>query len=165
MNCLQKPFDNVKARQAVLHLVNQEAYLNVISSDPKYSSTVTSFSETAIRYQTMKILDGTKRAAIHPAKLSDGSYRSQWWVTHNELGAVETRGIHGQRLYIAPEAEMVVARFASHPLASAEAGDIITMPQMLALNAARVGCACTSLQRTAHTADCLRFGLADELCS
>ncbi|RWN41737.1 ABC transporter substrate-binding protein, partial [Mesorhizobium sp.] len=37
------PFDNVKARQAVLHLVNQEAYLNVISPDPKYSSTVTSF--------------------------------------------------------------------------------------------------------------------------
>ncbi|RWO52876.1 serine hydrolase [Mesorhizobium sp.] len=69
----------------------------------------------------------------HPAKLSDGSYRSQWWVTHNELGAVEARGIHGQRLYIAPDAEMVVARFASHPLASAEAGDIITMPQMLAL--------------------------------
>ncbi|BAV52930.1 beta-lactamase/transpeptidase-like protein (plasmid) [Mesorhizobium loti] len=70
----------------------------------------------------------------HPAKLPDGySYRSQWWVTHNELGAVEARGIHGQRLYIAPEAAMVVARFASHPLASAEASDIITMPQMLAL--------------------------------
>lgn len=69
----------------------------------------------------------------HPAKVSNGSYRSQWWVTHNELRAVEARGIHGQRLYIAPKAEMVVARFASHPLASAEVGDIITMPQMLAL--------------------------------
>ncbi|RWI86433.1 MAG: ABC transporter substrate-binding protein [Mesorhizobium sp.] len=43
MNCLQKPFDNVKARQAVLHLVNQQAYLSVISHDTKYSSTVTSF--------------------------------------------------------------------------------------------------------------------------
>ncbi|MFD2058442.1 serine hydrolase domain-containing protein [Mesorhizobium calcicola] len=61
------------------------------------------------------------------------SYRSQWWVTHDEFGAFEARGIHGQRLYIAPEAEMVVARFASHPLASAEAGDIITTPQLLAL--------------------------------
>ncbi|RWI66737.1 serine hydrolase [Mesorhizobium sp.] len=69
----------------------------------------------------------------HPAKVSNGSYRSQWWVTHNELGAIEARGIHGQRLYIAPKTEMVVARFASHPLASAEVGDIITMPQMLAL--------------------------------
>lgn len=70
----------------------------------------------------------------HPSKLPDGySYRSQWWVTHNELGAVEARGIHGQRLYIAPAAEMVVARFGSHPVASAEASDVIIMPQMLAL--------------------------------
>lgn len=70
----------------------------------------------------------------HPATLPDGySYRSQWWVTHNELRAVEARGIHGQRLYIAPEAEMVIARFASHPVASADASDLITMPQMLAL--------------------------------
>lgn len=61
------------------------------------------------------------------------SYRSQWWVTHNELDAIEARGIHGQRLYIAPKAEMVVARFASHPVASAAASDPITMPQMLAL--------------------------------
>ncbi|PBC04114.1 ABC transporter substrate-binding protein [Mesorhizobium sp. WSM3860] len=43
MNCLQKPFDSVKARQAVLHLVDQEAFLSVISPDPKYSSTVNSF--------------------------------------------------------------------------------------------------------------------------
>ncbi|UVC15390.1 serine hydrolase domain-containing protein [Mesorhizobium onobrychidis] len=70
----------------------------------------------------------------HPAKLSGGySYRSQWWVTHDELGAVEARGIHGQRLYIAPEAEMVVVRFASHPFANSQVGDIITTPQMLAL--------------------------------
>jgi peptide/nickel transport system substrate-binding protein len=43
MNCLQKPFDNVKARQAILHLIDQEAFLSVISPDPKYTSTVTSF--------------------------------------------------------------------------------------------------------------------------
>ncbi|WP_352631834.1 serine hydrolase [Mesorhizobium sp. M0227] len=63
----------------------------------------------------------------HSAMLADGySYRSQWWVTHNELGAVDARGIHGQRLYIAPEAEMVIARFASHPHALSDAGDVIT---------------------------------------
>ncbi|MCP3392258.1 beta-lactamase family protein [Bradyrhizobium sp. CCGB12] len=61
------------------------------------------------------------------------SYRSQWWVTHNELDAFEARGIHGQRLYIAPKAEMVVARFASHPLAKSAASDPIIMPQMLQL--------------------------------
>lgn len=65
--------------------------------------------------------------------LSGYSYRNMWWVSHNELGAVEARGIHGQRLYIAPKAEMVVARFASHPMAASTFNDPITVPQMLAL--------------------------------
>lgn len=72
----------------------------------------------------------------HPVKLelpAGYSYRSMWWVTHNEFAAVEARGIHGQRLYIAPGAEMVVARFASHPVASSGVSDVITMPQILAL--------------------------------
>ncbi|ESX50617.1 ABC transporter substrate-binding protein [Mesorhizobium sp. C416B] len=43
MNCLQKPFDNVKMRQAVLHLVDQEAFLQVISPGPQFASTVKSF--------------------------------------------------------------------------------------------------------------------------
>lgn len=42
MNCLQKPFDNVKARQAMLHLVDQEAMLRAAYGDPKYFRTVTS---------------------------------------------------------------------------------------------------------------------------
>ncbi|WP_413990788.1 ABC transporter substrate-binding protein [Labrys okinawensis] len=37
MNFLQKPFDNVKARQAMLHLVNQDAFLQLLSPDPTYS--------------------------------------------------------------------------------------------------------------------------------
>ncbi|RWC37812.1 MAG: class C beta-lactamase-related serine hydrolase [Mesorhizobium sp.] len=59
-------------------------------------------------------------------------YRSQWWVSHDELGTFEARGIHGQRLCVAPKAEMVVALFASHPVALSVAG-LITAPQMLAL--------------------------------
>ena len=43
------------------------------------------------------------------------SYRSMWWVSHNEHGAFTARGIHGQAIYIDPAAEMVIARFASHP--------------------------------------------------
>ena len=39
------------------------------------------------------------------------SYRNMWWVSHNPLGVFEGRGIHGQRLYIAPQAELVIARF------------------------------------------------------
>lgn len=61
------------------------------------------------------------------------SYRNMWWVTHNELGAFEARGIHGQRLYIAPKAEMVIARFGSHPIAGSAANDPITLPAFLAL--------------------------------
>jgi CubicO group peptidase (beta-lactamase class C family) len=43
------------------------------------------------------------------------SYRSMWWVAHNEHGAFTARGIHGQAIYVDPAAEMVIARFASHP--------------------------------------------------
>lgn len=81
------------------------------------------------------------RRGSDPAKFSKAgytllpgySYRSMWWVTHNELDAFEGRGIHGQRLYIAPKAEMVVARFASHPIAASAANDPITVPALLAL--------------------------------
>ncbi|MGY8668976.1 serine hydrolase [Bradyrhizobium sp. UFLA05-109] len=77
--------------------------------------------------------DPAKFAKVGSKRLSGYSYRSMWWVSHNEFGAVEARGIHGQRLYIAPGAEMVIARFGSHPLASSAFSDPITMPQMLAL--------------------------------
>ncbi|MER9489847.1 ABC transporter substrate-binding protein [Mesorhizobium sp. M0563] len=42
MNHLQKPFDNIKARRAMLHLVDQEAFLRVMAPDPKYGHTLTS---------------------------------------------------------------------------------------------------------------------------
>jgi CubicO group peptidase (beta-lactamase class C family) len=61
------------------------------------------------------------------------SYRNMFWVTHNEHGAFEGRGIHGQRLYVASGAELVVARFGSHPIAASSAHDPITVPMLLAL--------------------------------
>jgi len=79
--------------------------------------------------------DPAKFAKAGYTLLPGYSYRSMWWVTHNELGAFEGRGIHGQRLYVAPAAEMVIARFASHPVAASAANDPITMPAFLA-----VGC-------------------------
>ncbi|WP_081158909.1 serine hydrolase domain-containing protein [Ensifer aridi] len=78
------------------------------------------------------VCKGIDTAKYHNMPLPGYTYRSMWWVTNNELGAFEGRGIHGQRLYIAPNAEMVIARFASHPVASG-AGDPILLPQMLAL--------------------------------
>ncbi|MEM9838831.1 MAG: serine hydrolase [Pseudomonadota bacterium] len=49
--------------------------------------------------------------------LPGASYRSQWWVFHNDNGAFAARGVHGQTIYVDPTAEMVLVRFASHPQA------------------------------------------------
>ena len=77
--------------------------------------------------------DPAKFAKAGYALLTGYTYRNMWWITHNEHDAFEGRGIHGQRLYIAPSADMVVARFASHPIARSAANDPITMPALIAL--------------------------------
>jgi CubicO group peptidase (beta-lactamase class C family) len=77
--------------------------------------------------------DPAKFAKAGYTLLPGYSYRNMWWVSHNELDAFEARGIHGQRLYVAPKAQMVVARFASHPVATSAANDPITLPALLAL--------------------------------
>lgn len=58
------------------------------------------------------------------------SYRNQWWVAHDNLGAFSARGIHGQAIWIAPAAELVIARFASHPTAANGNGplDHVSLP-------------------------------------
>lgn len=56
------------------------------------------------------------------------SYRNMWWMTHNAHGAYTARGIHGQNIYVDPAAEMVIARFASHPLAGSANLDPTTLP-------------------------------------
>ncbi|GAB5412914.1 MAG: serine hydrolase [Congregibacter sp.] len=60
--------------------------------------------------------------------LPGGSYRSMWWVLHNEHGAFTARGIHGQAIYLDPKAEMVIARFASHPVSFNAAIDPTSLP-------------------------------------
>ena len=87
----------------------------------------------AVVHECLRGDDPAKFAKAGYQLLPGYSYRNMWWVTHNELDAFEGRGIHGQRLYVAPAAEMVVARFASHPVASSAANDPVTLPQMLAL--------------------------------
>ena len=56
------------------------------------------------------------------------SYRTMWWVSHNPHGAYTARGIHGQAIYIDPAAEMVIARFASHPLGANANLDPTSLP-------------------------------------
>jgi CubicO group peptidase (beta-lactamase class C family) len=85
--------------------------------------------------------DPAKFAKAGYTLLPGYSYRNMWWVTHNELDAFEARGIHGQRLYVAPKAKMVVARFCSHPIAASAANDPVTLPQLLALGRALRGSA------------------------
>jgi CubicO group peptidase (beta-lactamase class C family) len=64
------------------------------------------------------------------------SYRNMWWVASQAAGVIEGRGIYGQRLYIAPKEHLVVARFASHPIATSAANDPITLPAFAAISRA-----------------------------
>ncbi|HUX73120.1 MAG TPA: serine hydrolase [Steroidobacteraceae bacterium] len=75
----------------------------------------------------------TKVPAAQYPLLPGYSYRNMWWIANDELGTIEARGIHGQRLFIAPRAEVVIARFASHPVATSAANDPVTLPAFRAL--------------------------------
>lgn len=82
------------------------------------------------------IARGGNREKFKPAgyaTLPGASYRNQWWVTHNAHGAYMARGIHGQGIYVDPKAELVIARYASHPIAANAANDPITLPTYMAL--------------------------------
>ncbi|WP_439573184.1 serine hydrolase domain-containing protein [Phreatobacter sp.] len=77
--------------------------------------------------------DPAKFAPAGYATLPGWSYRNQWWVSHNEHGAYMARGIHGQSIYVDPKAEMVIVRFASHPLAGNVHNDPVTLPAFMAV--------------------------------
>ena len=65
--------------------------------------------------------------------IPNGSYKSLWWLFHNENGAYAARGIHGQTLYVDPTAQMVIARFASHPTPSNAINDVTSLAAYQAL--------------------------------
>ena len=77
--------------------------------------------------------DPARFAANGPVTLPGWSYRNMWWVSHNAHGAIMARGVHGQNIYIDPKAEMVIARYASHPIAANIANDPHTLPAYHAL--------------------------------
>ncbi|WP_341861375.1 serine hydrolase [Gymnodinialimonas sp. 57CJ19] len=60
--------------------------------------------------------------------LPDWSYRGMWWVSHDDDGSFAARGVHGQTIWIDPTAEMVIVRFASHPVAGNAASDPTSLP-------------------------------------
>jgi CubicO group peptidase (beta-lactamase class C family) len=74
------------------------------------------------------------------ADLGDWSYRSQWWYRHVDGRICPTaRGAHGQLLYIDPELDIVIARFASAQHAPSVLLDPITWPLVDAITAALTG--------------------------
>lgn len=66
-----------------------------------------------MRWASPRFIDRRGRYTTLPG----ASYRNQWWVTHNAHGAYMAWGVHGQGIYIDPKADMVIARYASHPVA------------------------------------------------
>ncbi len=67
------------------------------------------------------------------ATLPGWSYNDQWWVSHDDHGVFTARGIHGQAIYVDPKAEMVIVRFASHPLAGNVNLDPTSLPAYRAI--------------------------------
>lgn len=61
------------------------------------------------------------------------SYHNQWWISHDDHGVYEARGVYGQAIYVDPKAEMVIARFGSAPWASNIFLDPKSLPAFRAL--------------------------------
>jgi len=72
-------------------------------------------------------------AAAGYALLKGWSYASMWWIAHDDHQVFTARGVHGQTIYVDPCAEMVIARFASHPLAANMHLDPTSLPAYRAL--------------------------------
>lgn len=77
--------------------------------------------------------DRARFAKAGYALLAGWSYRNMWWVSHNPHGAFMARGIHGQSLYVDPKAEMVIVRYAAHPVAANAGNDPLTLPAFQAV--------------------------------
>ena len=74
---------------------------------------------------------GGDRAAFAKAgydTIPGGSYRSMFWVFHDDHGAFAARGVHGQTIYVDPAAGMVIVRVASHPSAKNARIDPVSLP-------------------------------------
>ncbi|MFG6178619.1 serine hydrolase domain-containing protein [Halomonas sp. THAF12] len=83
-----------------------------------------------------RIRRGGSRSAFAKAGFGglDGwSYRSMWWISHDDHGAFAARGVHGQTIWIDPTADMVIVRLASHPVAANAANDPTSLPAYRAL--------------------------------
>ncbi|MEL6206369.1 MAG: serine hydrolase [Pseudomonadota bacterium] len=60
------------------------------------------------------------RADVFPG----GAYRDFWWITNDEDGVYQARGVHGQLISINPRRQVVIARHASEVEASNSQRDV-----------------------------------------
>ncbi len=72
--------------------------------------------------------DKAKFARADYDTLPGWSYGSLWWISNDDHGAYAARGVHGQTIWIDPKADMVIARFASNPVAGNAANDPTSLP-------------------------------------
>jgi CubicO group peptidase (beta-lactamase class C family) len=86
------------------------------------------------------VVDDIRRGSNREAFIAGGyptlpgwSYHDFWWVSHDDHGVYMARGIHGQAIYVDPKAEMVIARFASHPLSANVNLDPTSLPAYRAI--------------------------------
>ncbi len=70
--------------------------------------------------------DPARFAQAGYATLPGYSYRNMWWVSGDDHHTFEARGIYGQRIYIDPVAQIIVVRYASHPIAANAVNDPVT---------------------------------------
>ena len=66
-------------------------------------------------------------------QLTNGSYKSMWWLFNNPTPIYAARGVHGQTIYVDPAADMVIVCFASYPDASNSKIDPTSLPAYKAL--------------------------------
>ena len=89
------------------------------------------------------IRDNGDRAAwqrsASTALLPNGRYRSQWYGIGNGRGSICAIGIHGQWIYVDPEAEVVIAKQSSQPLPVDDAMDHLLLKGFEALSRALAG--------------------------
>jgi CubicO group peptidase (beta-lactamase class C family) len=88
---------------------------------------------TAVVDDIMRGANKSDFAKAGSLTLPGWSYRNMWWNSHNAHGAFMARGVHGQAIYIDHKAEMVIARFGSHPMAANKHIDPTSLPAYEAL--------------------------------
>ncbi|GAB5471818.1 MAG: serine hydrolase [Rhodospirillales bacterium] len=76
------------------------------------------------------------QAGNFAAFLPEGCYRSQWYKLSDAKDCFFGIGIHGQWLFVDPQAETVIVKFSADPQASNEGNDQVTIAAFRAIGAA-----------------------------